>query len=55
MTVLLGLTFLGIKSYEYRDKFMHYEVQLKDGRIADGHLVENKKDADYILLRGERK
>ncbi len=52
LTILLALTFLGIKSYEYRDKFMHYEVQLKDGRIADGHMVENKKDADYILLHG---
>ena len=52
LTVLLALTFLSIKSYEYRDKFLHYEVQLKDGRIADGHMVENKKEADHIVLHG---
>lgn len=52
LTILLALTFLGIKSYEYRDKFLHYEVQLKDGRIADGHLAENRKDADHIVLHG---
>lgn len=52
LTILLALTFLGIKSYEYRDKFLHYEVQLKDGRSADGHLVENQPDADHIVLHG---
>ncbi len=52
LTILLALTFLGIKSYEYRDKFLHYEVQLQDGRIADGHMVANKKDADHIILKG---
>src|SRR5215218_3675061 len=41
-TILLALMFVGIKSYEYRDKFTHYEVTLKDGRFADGHMVENK-------------
>ena len=30
-TILLALTFVGIKSYEYRDKFMHYEVWKTDG------------------------
>ena len=38
ITILCALTFLGIKSFEYHDKFIHYEVILKDGRIADGHL-----------------
>src|SRR5271163_2560416 len=38
ITLLCALAFLGIKSFEYHDKFMHYEVHLKDGRIADGHL-----------------
>jgi cytochrome c oxidase subunit 3 len=32
------LTFLGIKSVEYRDKFIHYKVVLTDDRIADGHI-----------------
>ena len=44
-TLLLALVFVGIKSYEYRDKFPHYEIVLKDGRIADGHLVKDQPDA----------
>jgi len=51
-TLLLAVTFLCVKSYEYHDKFIHYEVQLKDGRIADGHMIENKKDSDHIVLHG---
>jgi len=31
ITILCALGFLGIKSFEYRDKFKHYEVWLKDG------------------------
>ena len=38
ITILCALVFLGIKSFEYHDKFIHYKVALKDGRIADGHL-----------------
>jgi cytochrome c oxidase subunit 3 len=50
LTILCALTFVGIKSYEYHDKFTHYEVILKDGRIADGHIVE--KGPDFIVLSG---
>jgi len=50
ITLLLAMTFVGIKSYEYHDKFTHYEVLLADGRIADGHLVERTKDE--IVLHG---
>jgi cytochrome c oxidase subunit 3 len=50
ITLLLALTFVGIKSYEYHDKFTHYEVILKDGRVADGHLVE--KSVDQVVLHG---
>jgi cytochrome c oxidase subunit 3 len=49
-TLLLALTFVCIKSYEYHDKFTHYEVTLNDGRYADGHLVE--KTADHVVLSG---
>jgi cytochrome c oxidase subunit 3 len=35
---------------EYRDKFMHYEITLKDGRIVDGHMVEETKEE--ITLSG---
>jgi cytochrome c oxidase subunit 3 len=49
-TLCLALTFVGIKSYEYHDKFMHYEITLKDGRIADGHLIS--KTADAVVISG---
>src|SRR5215468_4772599 len=40
-TILLALTFVCIKSYEYHDKFTHYEFTLNDGKFADGHMHEN--------------
>jgi cytochrome c oxidase subunit 3 len=49
-TILLAMTFVGIKSYEYHDKFTHFEVILKDGRIADGHLLE--RTPTEIVLHG---
>jgi cytochrome c oxidase subunit 3 len=49
-TLLLALTFVGIKSYEYHDKFAHYEITLKDGTIADGHLRE--RTADHVVISG---
>jgi cytochrome c oxidase subunit III len=51
ITICCALTFLGIKSYEYHDKFIHYQVNLKDGRIVDGHMEENGKDEIVILGR----
>src|SRR5690349_345859 len=53
ITLLCALIFLGIKSYEYHDKFVHYEIKLKDGRVADGHLVEKSKDFDLAKGTGE--
>lgn len=53
LTLLLAVTFLGIKAYEYRDKFLHYEVRLTDGRIADGHLEKKSKDFDLAKKTGE--
>src|SRR6516165_3606347 len=41
ITLLCAVTFLGIKSYEYHDKFSHYTLTLKDGTFADGHIVTN--------------
>jgi cytochrome c oxidase subunit III len=37
-TVLCALMFLGIKSYEYHEKFVHYEVWKTDGTRITGHL-----------------
>src|SRR5436309_11380335 len=52
-TILLALTFVGIKSYEYHDKFTHYSIKLADGKIADGHLVEKSKDFSLERKTGE--
>jgi cytochrome c oxidase subunit III len=41
VTILCALGFLGIKSFEYRDKFTHYEVWMNDGRRVTGHLEGN--------------
>ena len=51
-TLLLALAFLGIKSYEYHDKWIHYEIKLKDGTFADGHLRENDPAKDHIKIEG---
>ena len=47
-TIVLALMFLGVKSYEYHDKWIHYEIQLNDGRIADGHL-EEQNDKEVVI------
>ncbi len=51
-TILLALTFVGIKSYEYHDKFTHYEITLADGKTADGHLIENKLKQEGAVWSG---
>lgn len=38
VTLLCALGFLGIKSYEYNEKFSHYEVWKSDGTRVTGHL-----------------
>ena len=58
ITLLCALVFVGIKSFEYHDKFVHYEFTLKNGKFADGHMVENKLKQDgnsftgYAVIRG---
>lgn len=47
-TVVCALIFMVIKSYEYHDKFTHYEVIKTDGVVVDGHLVE--KTDEFITL-----
>ncbi|MBM3836867.1 MAG: heme-copper oxidase subunit III [Verrucomicrobia bacterium] len=41
ITILCALGFLGIKSFEYREKFLHYEVWKKDGTRLLGHIEHN--------------
>ena len=38
ITILCALGFLGIKSFEYRDKWTHYEVWKTDGTRMTGHI-----------------
>ncbi len=51
-TLLCALVFVGIKSYEYHDKFTHYSLTLKDGTIADGHFVSRTPDFDVTKGTG---
>ena len=43
ITVLCAFAFLGIKSFEYNDKFSHYVVQTKSGKPVTGHIEVNGK------------
>jgi cytochrome c oxidase subunit 3 len=48
VTLTCGLAFLGIKSYEYSDKFSHYEIWLKTPVTAAEHpqLAGQSEEAD---------
>ena len=50
ITLLCAMIFIGIKSVEYHDKFVHYEITEKNGTFADGHLVKNdlKQEANGV-------
>jgi cytochrome c oxidase subunit III len=48
ITILCAMTFVGVKSYEYYDKFTHYAILKKDGTVVDGHLVE--RTTNYVVL-----
>ncbi len=51
-TLLLALTFLCVKLVEYHEHLTHYEIQLTDGRIADGDMEENNPKEDYVVIDG---
>ncbi|HTX21021.1 MAG TPA: cytochrome c oxidase subunit 3 [Candidatus Aquilonibacter sp.] len=51
-TLLLGMTFIGIHTYEYYDHLTHYEIHLTNGQIADGHMLENDPKKDYVMIDG---
>ena len=40
LTVLCAFAFLGIKTFEYREKFMHYEVWLKEPLKIEGKQTD---------------
>ncbi len=68
ITLVCAVTFVVIKSIEYHDKFIHYEVQVKPGSVVhfksagdvafknggvlDGHLLE--QDASRFVLHGHK-
>jgi cytochrome c oxidase subunit III len=43
ITVICAFAFLGIKSYEYNEKFSHYVFRMKDGSAITGHIEVNGK------------
>ena len=47
VTLACALGFLCIKSYEYNEKFTHYELRLKDGKAYTGHLSVNGKHPGF--------
>lgn len=51
-TLLLALTFLCIKMVEYHEHLNHYEIQLTNGKFADGDMVENNPSEDYVTIKG---
>jgi len=43
ITILCALIFVGVKSYEYSEKWMHYEIWTKDGQNYSCHIEVNGK------------
>jgi cytochrome c oxidase subunit 3 len=54
ITMICALVFLVVKTYEYYDKFHHYEITLKDGSFVDGHLEEAESTAATLAVHGWR-
>ena len=50
-TILLGLTFLGVKAFEYHAKFTHYGIVMADGTTMKGH-VESITKSDGTVIQG---
>lgn len=60
ITMLLSLVFLGVKGYEYNQKFHHYGIFLKDPSSPvgwsvqiTGHVLNNIEKDDHILLAAD--
>jgi cytochrome c oxidase subunit 3 len=47
ITIVCALGFLCIKSYEYNEKFTHYELRLKSGKAYTGHIEVNGKHPGF--------
>jgi heme/copper-type cytochrome/quinol oxidase subunit 3 len=49
ITILCAAVFMVIKFFEYKGKFEHYAVILKDGSVVEGH-VGHSKQGDKIVF-----
>ena len=54
ITLLCALSFLTIKTFEYRDKFIHYEVWKTDNTRMTGHLEGNPWFWDTDTLKDKK-
>ncbi len=56
ITLLCALGFMGIKSYEYYFKFVHYSLKLSDGSVVAGHPkhVDDTHHGDRIAFQADR-
>ena len=52
LTILCALGFVGIKSYEYNEKFIHYAVRFKDDATAAAFLKEAYGNDDEATRSG---
>lgn len=50
-TIVCALGFLLIKTFEYREKFSHYVIELNDGTRLTGHLDVNGKSPFFWNLK----
>jgi cytochrome c oxidase subunit 3 len=56
LTFACALTFMGIKAYEYNDKFHHYTMVVREGEetyVYDGHLHEKNGKAELHGVRAK--
>lgn len=55
ITIVCALIFMVIKSFEYRDKFIHYYVRLNDGTEMNGHIEGNPWFLTLAKLKEQEK
>lgn len=48
ITILCAVIFVGVKSYEYAEKWKHYEIWLNDGQNFSGHIEVNGKHNPFF-------
>ncbi len=47
VTLLCAFGFLGIKSFEYNEKFTHYELRMTSGEVMTGHVKVDGKSPGF--------